>query len=67
VTGLAQVTQGYTTLELAAYRRKLVLDRVYLACSSLTLDLGILARTALWMARARGWHSEPARPERAHT
>lgn len=60
VTGLAQVTQGYAPRELAAYRRKLMLDRVSLACASFALDLEILARTVLWVARARGWRRDDA-------
>jgi lipopolysaccharide/colanic/teichoic acid biosynthesis glycosyltransferase len=60
VTGLAQVTQGYAPRELSEYRRKLELDRLFLACSSFALDLEILARTALCMARGRGWHAAPA-------
>jgi lipopolysaccharide/colanic/teichoic acid biosynthesis glycosyltransferase len=55
LTGLAQVTQGYTPRERKAYRRKLALDRCSLAAFSLALDLEILLRTALWMLRGRGW------------
>lgn len=55
LTGLAQVTQGYAPREEHAYRRKLALDRCSLACASLAHDLDILARTALWMLRGRGW------------
>ncbi len=68
ITGLAQVTQGYAPCELGAYRRKLQLDRMSLACGSFALDLEILARTLLWVARARGWHARggPAAAARTH-
>lgn len=55
ITGLAQVTQGYTPRDVAAYRRKLAINREYLASLSFPRDMGILARTALWMLRGRGW------------
>jgi len=61
VTGLAQVTQGYAGPDEAQYRRKLALDRRYLARLSLALDLEILLRTAIWMLRGRGWRRAPAR------
>jgi lipopolysaccharide/colanic/teichoic acid biosynthesis glycosyltransferase len=64
LTGLAQITQGYTLQEEHAYRRKLELDRLSISCCSLALDLEILARTALWIARGRGWRrrTRAARP-----
>lgn len=55
ITGLAQVTQGYTGCSVEAYRRKLELTERYLARLSLTADLQILLRTALWMLAGRGW------------
>jgi lipopolysaccharide/colanic/teichoic acid biosynthesis glycosyltransferase len=55
ITGLAQVTQGYTPRDIDAYRRKLAINREYLATLSMTRDLGIVVRTALWMLRGRGW------------
>jgi lipopolysaccharide/colanic/teichoic acid biosynthesis glycosyltransferase len=55
ITGLAQVTQGYTGRDVAAYAEKLAINRRYLAALSFRLDLAILARTALWMLRGRGW------------
>lgn len=55
ITGLAQVTQGYTPRDVAAYRRKLEINRRYLARLSLAADLAILGRTVLWMVRGRGW------------
>ena len=61
VTGLAQVIQGYASRDEAQYRRKLALDRRYIERRSLRLDLEILLRTALWMARGRGWQQVPRR------
>ena len=56
ITGLAQITQGYTRDgDVHAYRRKLALHRTYSRTISLRLDLVILARTVLWMLRRRGW------------
>jgi lipopolysaccharide/colanic/teichoic acid biosynthesis glycosyltransferase len=55
ITGLAQVTQGYTPRDVDAYRRKLAINREYLATLSMSRDLGIVVRTALWMLRGRGW------------
>jgi lipopolysaccharide/colanic/teichoic acid biosynthesis glycosyltransferase len=62
MTGLAQVIQGYASRDAAQYRRKLALDRRYIERVSLALDLEILVRTALWMARGRGWQQVPRRP-----
>jgi len=61
VTGLAQVIQGYASRDDEQYRRKLALDRRYIERRSFRLDLEILARTALWMARGRGWQQVPRR------
>lgn len=55
ITGLAQVTQGYTPRDVEAYRRKLAINREALASLSLAGDLSILLRTGLWMLRGRGW------------
>lgn len=55
ITGWAQITQGYTPKDVAAYERKLALNREYLAKISLATDLGIVARTLVWMALGRGW------------
>jgi len=65
VTGLAQVTQGYAMREEGAYRRKLELDLRALARPGLALDLEILARTLLWMVRARGWSASGLAPRRS--
>ena len=56
LTGLAQVTQGYTEGgDERAYRAKLALNRRYRRRLGWRLDCAILARTALWMLRGRGW------------
>lgn len=56
LTGLAQITQGYTDGgDEPAYRAKSALNRRYREELSLALDCAILARTALWMLRRRGW------------
>jgi putative colanic acid biosynthesis UDP-glucose lipid carrier transferase len=62
VTGLAQVTIGYTGKDEQAYGRKLDLDLAYIEHVSLRLDLSILARTALWMLRGRGWQPAAVTP-----
>jgi lipopolysaccharide/colanic/teichoic acid biosynthesis glycosyltransferase len=67
LTGLAQITQGYAERDERAYRLKLELDRRYLARFSLAQDLAILAATAVWVLRGRGWTVRPsARARRAH-
>jgi lipopolysaccharide/colanic/teichoic acid biosynthesis glycosyltransferase len=56
VTGLAQITQGYTDSgDVQAYREKLALNERYRATLSFARDVSILWRTALWMLRGRGW------------
>ncbi len=55
ITGLAQITQGYTDRDKKAYRDKLRINDSYCAHLSLHRDLWILMRTVFWMARARGW------------
>jgi lipopolysaccharide/colanic/teichoic acid biosynthesis glycosyltransferase len=55
ITGIAQVTQGYTPRDVAAYRKKLELNRAYLRHMSWSTDLAVLVRTFFWMARGRGW------------
>lgn len=55
ITGLAQVTQGYTPRDADAYRRKLAINLEYLARLSWQSDLEILGRTLVWMALGRGW------------
>jgi lipopolysaccharide/colanic/teichoic acid biosynthesis glycosyltransferase len=55
ITGYAQVTQGYTGNDVDAYREKFRVADWYRRKQSLRLDLEILARTAVWMVRGRGW------------
>ena len=55
ITGLAQITQGYTGQCPEAYAEKLAADESYLNNLSASLDLTILFRTVLWMARGKGW------------
>jgi lipopolysaccharide/colanic/teichoic acid biosynthesis glycosyltransferase len=55
ITGWAQITQGYTPKDVEAYRRKLELNREYLAKLSFATDMGIVARTLVWMVLGRGW------------
>jgi lipopolysaccharide/colanic/teichoic acid biosynthesis glycosyltransferase len=62
ITGLAQVTQGYTGRDVAAYAKKLAINLAYIERMSLRFDLEILARTGLWMLRGKGWDwQKPAR------
>ncbi|MBL4770948.1 MAG: sugar transferase [Planctomycetes bacterium] len=55
ITGLAQVTQGYTTRSVSAYNRKLTIDHDYIMGRGWRLDLRILVMTAVWMLHGRGW------------
>jgi len=55
ITGLAQITHGYAGMDTEAYSQKLETDLRYLRDVSLRLDCEILARTAVWMLRGRGW------------
>ncbi len=56
VTGLAQITQGYTGRDVEAYARKLAINEHYREHLSLGMDCGIIAHTLLWMLRGKGWH-----------
>ena len=53
--GLAQITQGYTGRDSAAYAEKLAINERYLRNLSLSLDVEILLRTVVWMVRGKGW------------
>ncbi len=55
ITGLAQITQGYTGQCAKAYAEKLAADELYREKLSARTDLAILFRTVLWMARGKGW------------
>lgn len=70
ITGLAQTTQGYTGLEEGEYAKKLELDLEFIENRSLSFEMQILVRTAVWMMRGRGWRwREPAAedPESSQT
>jgi len=55
LTGLAQITQGYTGNDAVAYAEKLEINLEYLRSMSFALDVSIVARTAVWMLAGRGW------------
>jgi lipopolysaccharide/colanic/teichoic acid biosynthesis glycosyltransferase len=55
LTGLAQITQGYTVREVPCYAKKLEIDLCYVARSSFRQDLAIIARTIPWVLQGRGW------------
>jgi lipopolysaccharide/colanic/teichoic acid biosynthesis glycosyltransferase len=57
LTGLAQVTQGYTRNDTQAYAEKLRINREYLRTLSFGGDVLVVLRTIAWMARGRGWSS----------
>jgi len=63
ITGLSQITQGYTGMDVDAYTRKLRVDRQYCDDLSFALDCSILARTFVWMLRGRGWSWRGERPD----
>ena len=56
LTGLAQITQGYTDGgDQRAYNEKHALNQRYRHELGFLRDCAILARTVLWMLRGRGW------------
>lgn len=55
LTGLAQITQGYTGADAQAYAEKLAINMDYLRRCSFALDAQIVVRTVVWMLRGRGW------------
>jgi lipopolysaccharide/colanic/teichoic acid biosynthesis glycosyltransferase len=55
ITGIAQITQGYTGHDVEAYAQKLAINLRYMKRLSLRLDLEICARTVIWMVRGKGW------------
>lgn len=57
LTGLAQITQGYTGDDVEAYAEKLRINREYLRTLSFATDARIVAGTIAWMLRGRGWSS----------
>ncbi len=57
LTGLAQITQGYTQNDAAAYAEKLRINREYLRTLSFLGDVRVVLRTIAWMVCGRGWTS----------
>lgn len=55
LTGLAQITQGYTVRERDCYAKKLEIDLQYVTRTSFRQDLSIIARTIPWVLQGRGW------------
>jgi len=55
LTGLAQITQGYTGHDAGAYAQKLEINCDYLERMSFATDVKVVAKTIVWMARGRGW------------
>ncbi|MEZ6017610.1 MAG: sugar transferase [Planctomycetota bacterium] len=55
LTGLAQVTQGYTVREAPSYAEKLAIDLEYIRRPSLANDVAIIAKTVPWVLQGRGW------------
>lgn len=55
ITGIAQITQGYTGHDIEAYAEKLDINLAYMRDVSFALDVAICVRTAAWMLRGKGW------------
>jgi lipopolysaccharide/colanic/teichoic acid biosynthesis glycosyltransferase len=55
LTGLAQISQGYTVRETGSYAQKLEIDLRYVTRPSFRQDLSIIARTIPWVLQGRGW------------
>ena len=55
ITGWAQITQGYTGRCRDAYAHKLAANEAVTCRPSPVRDVEILARTAIWMLRGKGW------------
>lgn len=62
ITGLAQVTQGYTGRSAKAYAEKLAIDERYIQRQSLLFDLSVACRTAVWMTLGKGWSWNQTKP-----
>lgn len=56
ITGLAQISQGYTGCDVPAYTEKLNICLVYMSRMSLWLDIQIVFGTVIWMLKGKGWH-----------
>lgn len=55
LTGLAQVTQGYTGASAECYAEKLAIDLEYIRGLSFAGDVGVVLRTIPWVLQGRGW------------
>lgn len=55
ITGIAQITQGYTGHDIEAYAEKLAINLAYIRDMSFALDVEICLRTIVWMLRGKGW------------
>lgn len=55
MTGRAQIRQGYTGHDIAAYALKLQLNETYLRELSFATDVRIVIETVVWMLRGKGW------------
>lgn len=66
ITGLAQITQGYTGRDIEAYTEKLNICLAYMAQMSLFLDIKIIFNTMLWMLRGKGWQWKSQERINAH-
>jgi len=55
LTGLAQVTQGYTGASAGCYAEKLAIDLEYIRGLSLASDLRVVLKTVPWVLQGRGW------------
>lgn len=66
ITGIAQVTQGYTGPDVDDYARKLAINLAYIRTMSLRLDCEIVLRTVVWMLLGKGsrWSGAEIRTER---
>jgi len=67
ITGFAQITQGYTTQDQAAYQTKLDLCLSYNESISFLVDISILWHTAIWMLRGKGWQWQDGKGRLART
>lgn len=66
ITGLAQVTQGYTGRNATAYAEKFAIDERYIQQQSLLFDLSVACQTVVWMTLGKGWSWNKAKaPESA--
>lgn len=66
ITGLAQITQGYTGRDIEAYTEKLNICLAYMAQMSLLLDIKIIFNTILWMLSGKGWQWKSQEKKNAH-